>query len=264
MDWFKSKKVKKQLHFDWIIKPKLPWYKRINVLISLFVVLLSIISSYGYLRYTIKNTRSELNSITRKYDRLKQRFLDMKTAKIRLQRELEITKQSQVEVNGNLIDLHQKAQDLTEQVDLYKRVMSANSASESVSIENIQIRQIDQSNEYFLSWVLLQASKNKRDLLMGKLDIKLSGILNSSKNTLNYIKVALEKNPVLVYKFRDFQQFNKKIKLPENFQIEQVTINILDSHSKITKSKTYDWNKIGRQFYVAQTQNQNSGLQNHS
>src|SRR5690606_33559476 len=104
-----------------------------------------------------------------------------------------------------------------------KRIMSgSNMASESILIENIQLLPLSQfatSSAFMLRWVLLQAS-NKRNLLQGKLDIKISGKMGDNVKVLNYSQIALDKNTNLVYKFKDFQQFNKKIKLPEDFIVD--------------------------------------------
>lgn len=272
-----QKKNQKKLHHSWEIKPRLPWYKKLSVLFSFSVLTVSIIGSYLYLNYTLHTTREKLEDVTNSYLELKDNYQNLKIVKIKLQRELEVAKQSQIEVNNNLIGLHQRNQELTEQVDLYKRVTSANRTSESISVANVQAKllednieeslennQEDKISEYFVSWVLLQASSNKRNLIEGKLDIKISGKLDDTVKIFNYSQVAAEKNSKLVYKFRDFQQFNKKIKLPSGYNIETITFEMLDNRTKLTKSKIFEWNIIGRQIHVAEAQIQNQRQQSNS
>lgn len=246
-----------RLHSDWEIKPFIPWHRKPSVLFSFVVLATSIIGSYFYLNYVLYHTRQELTKITKEYKELRQKHISTKTAKIKLQRKLEVAQQSQQEIQSNLLQLHEQSQDLTEQVDLYKRIMSTNRSSESIAIENLQLRVLDadnqSNNEYMISWVLLQASK-KRSLQQGGLDLKIAGKLGDNDKKFNYSQVAVDNKKRLDYQFREFQQFNKKIKLPADFKIENITIEVQDNKTKLSKSKTFDTTILGRQTHVAQAQ----------
>lgn len=245
-------KKKSQFHQQWVIRPHLPWYKQPSIVIAVSAVVISIIGSYVYLNHALQNTGKQLASITKKYSSLSDKYIDIKIAKIKLQRELEVAQQSQVKIKDNLLTLHEQSQDLTEQVDLYKRIMSGNKADEQVLVENVQIRPIDNSNEYTLSLLLLQSSKNK-NLLQGNIDLRLNGKLGNISKTLIYSKLAGSKNFPLAYKFRDFQKINEKIALPVNFKIDEVIIAVTDHNTKQTKTRNFNWDLVGgEEINVAQ------------
>lgn len=256
-------KNKNKQHHSWEIKPALPWYRKKSSIISLSVVLLSVLCSYGYLNYTLYNTHKSLKDVTKNYANLKQEYLRLKTVKVRLQRELDVARQSQAEIQNNLLDMYQQSQDLTTQLDLYKRIMSSNRTSESVLVENFQVKPLEQEDTYLLSWIMLQAS-NKRNLLQGQLNIKLTGKLGDSSKTFDYSQLAVNKNDNLSYKFRDFQYFNNKILLPKEFNVSDITIEISDNKTKITKTKTFSVSMLGRKINVAQTQEQGSRIKTSS
>ncbi len=256
-------RIKKKSDHSWEIKPTLPWYKKRSLVISLVVVFLSLIGSYVYLNYTLYSTNKNLKEITIKYQNLKQEYLSLKSVKVRMQRELDIVRHSQAEIQTNLLDLHQQSQDLTTQLDLYKRIMSSNRTSESVLVENFQVKPLEQEDTYLLSWVMLQAS-NKRNLLEGKLNIKLHGKLGDIAKTFNYSQIAVNKNDNLNYKFRDFQYFNNKIILPKEFNVSDITFEISDDKTTITKSKTFSVSMLGRKINVAQKQEQSSRIKTSS
>lgn len=252
-------KREESLHHTWAITPIMPWYKKPSIMISLFVIVMCIICTYIYLNYALYTTNHRLKEITISYDLLTEKYNETKISKVRLQRELEISKQSQSEVKSNLLDLHQANQDLTEQLDLYKKIMSANRGSESISVENLQLRQLE-DNYYLLSMVLLQASKN-RNLLQGKFNIKIIGELDNVNKVLDYNEIAMKKTNSLTYKFRDFQHFNGKLNLPENFKVNSIKVELQDHKTKVNKHKTFNVTMIGRKINVAQAQNQNNRLQ---
>lgn len=246
---FKSHK----LHHSWEIKPQLPWYKKTSVILSLSIVFTSLIGSYVYLNYTLYTTNQKLFQLSNSYEDLNDEFLALKSTKVRLQRELEIAKQSQTEIKTSLLDLHQANQDLSEQLDLYKRIMSANQSAESILVENLQVRPLEDNEHYILSMVLLQASK-KRTLQQGLLNIKFSGQLGDSTKVFNYSQLAANNDKSLPYKFRDFQHFNNKLVLPKDYIIDNITIEILDNKTKTTKSKNFTVTMIGRKINVAKAQ----------
>ncbi len=237
-------KKHKKLYQELIITRNIPWYKQPLVLLSLSCCTLSILGSYLYLNYALEDTLKQLTSMSRRYNSLSEKYLELKIAKIKMQRALEIAQQSQVKIKDNLLTLHEQSQDLTEQVDLYKRIM-ANKGDEQVLIENVQVRQVDNSKEYSLSFLMLQASKNK-NLLQGSIDVRFKGRSDDILKTLNYSKLAGSKNP-LTYRFRDYQKINERIELPENFKIEEVIIAVTDHGTKQTKTKNFDWDLVGGQ-----------------
>ena len=237
-------KRKKQVYQELIIKRNVPWHKQPHVLIALSGMILSILGSYFYLNYALEDTLKQLTSMSRRYNSLSEKYLEVKIAKIKLQRELEIAKQSTVKIKDNLLTMHEQSQELTEQVDLYKRIMANKSGDEQVLIENVQIRQVDNTNEYNLSFLMLQASKNK-SLLQGSIDVKFKGKTADIAKTLNYSKLAGNKN--LNYRFRDYQKINERIQLPAEFKVEEVIIAVTDHLTKQTKTRNFDWDLVGGQ-----------------
>jgi hypothetical protein len=181
---------------------------------------------------------------------LSDKYTDLKIAKVKLQRELEVAQQSQVKIKDNLLSMHQQSQDLTEQVDLYKRVMSATDTSERVLVENLALSLIethDNKNVYNISFLLLQATK-KKVLVDGTVDVHINGKLGDVSKTLIYSKITNSKNSKsfpLSYRFREFQQVNEKIELPEGFKPEQVLVSLTDKTTKQTKITNFDWGLAG-------------------
>ncbi len=196
----------------------------------------------------------QLSKVSRKYSSLSEKYVDLKITKVKLQRELEVAQQSQVKIKDNLLSLHQQSQDLTEQVDLYKRIMGTEHPDNNIAIENLHLRQIENANQYYLSFVLLQLNK-KKSMLEGRVDLKLQGLINDKSTTFVYSQLTSNKAFPLSYRFRDFQQINEKIELPENFIVRNLIVAITDNKLKQTKTTNFDWNLVGGQeIHVAQNE----------
>lgn len=227
---------------QWIIKQHKVWYKKFSVILSFIICSLAIVGSYVYLNFTLHNTKYKLVKLESDYDVLNTKYLDLKTTKIKLERQLEIALQSHTEIKTNLLNLHQNTQSLTEQVDLYKRIMSVTNSSKEILVENFAITKINsqEDNIYNLSLVLLQASK-KRDYKSGRINISISGKLGDNVKTLSYSQIAVDKNSKLNYKFRDYQHINQAIKLPDDFIAQEVNIEVLDNNKRNIKSQSFAW-----------------------
>ncbi len=242
----KNNKDKIKLYTNRVIKLNVPWYKNPTIMIASVVIIVSMCSSYLYLNYSLQNTLKQLSKVSRKYNSLSDKYDDLKVSKVKLQRELEIVQQSQVKIKDNLLSMHQQSQDLTEQVDLYKRIMAPDGIDANISIENVHLRRINETNDYYLSFVLLQLSK-KKTRVEGLVDFNLNGQIDQKPKTIAYSKIAVDKKFPMRYRFSDFQQINEKITLPQDFQVKNLIITVTDNKLKQTKKTNFDWSSVGGQ-----------------
>lgn len=240
--WFKKNKNQTQsLYSQWVIQPNLPWYKRVPVVLSLTIAGCSILFTAIYLNNYVENTSYELGEVSSKYRRLMKKYIEMKSLNVKLQREIDIAQQSQVTIKDNLFDMHKQTQELTEQVDLYKRIISDGKPGTGLLVTNVKLQKAEnEPSNYLLSLILLQPGK-KKTFLQGALDIQVKGKIADKGYILDYSKLSIGKNASLSYKFRDFQQIHEKLALPPNFVAEKIIITTIDNKTKHANIKNITW-----------------------
>jgi hypothetical protein len=203
---------------------------------------------YTYVNNYNKSAVTVLSKLKDKYNTLKQENLELKTTNIKLERELEISKQSSIEIQDKLLNFHQERQELTERVDLYKRAMF-NAKNDNILIERVSIKLADQArfsllNTYKLDLVLLQASK-QRHQQSGSVQINITGRASDKP-------ASLKNNSIINYGFKDYQILSKEIKLAKNFRVEQLEVVIMDQRNKVVKNQLYSWQYLnGGEINVA-------------
>lgn len=131
------------------------------------------------------------------------------------------------EAHQLIAEQEEHIQQLNKTTAFYRSIMSPEDTMIGLNVQNLHITPLKIANTYRLSWVLIQAGRNKSFI---KGDLKLN--VSESLNNAGAKAVIGAKNTVTKkFKFRYFQEFEVDISLPEKFNPAQVQI-IATSHGK--------------------------------
>jgi len=149
----------------------------------------------------------------------------------------------QMAVEGARSDLKEKQeqiQQLEKDLSFYQGVLAPEKNVKGLQVARLGVEKLSDAGVFRLNWVLTQAGDNSH-YLGGQTTLKIIGRLAGAEKVLSLSDVdAGESN--LVFKFRYFQSFSVRIKLPNLFVVEEVLLNaVTKGGAGHSISKRYKW-----------------------
>ena len=151
-----------------------------------------------------------------------------------------------VQVLQSLKQAQQDAQDLGEELQLYKRLFDSKTpirAENEVSINSFSINYDETSGYYQYRLVLIQLVKVAKPL-QGQWQIEIIGQSNGIDQQLNMNQITLDNHHSQPYQVHRFQKLVGYLQFPTNFNPKQVIIRLIPARPKTATEIRFQWTDL--------------------
>lgn len=217
--------------------------RRIRVYGTLFVILV-LIAAFVAGQVSV---REKTGRLERERGRLTDQVEQLDTALRAARNELalhrtgtQVSQQAQEQVRSEIRDLHGQLAELEEAVAFYKSVMAPGSVEQGLRIEKFDLAATSTPGEFAFRLVLTQVGDNRNNVA-GDILLKLSGVKKEQTIQLSGSDILAAGSDTR-FRFRYFQELTGRLRLPEELQPEQITVEAINGARRNQKTeKTYIW-----------------------
>ena len=224
-----------------------PNKRRLQALLA--VLSLAIMTWVGYTLGS-SGVRMPFSGASKSTAQLKNELSDANEEIRELEKEItRLIKSTEVEVQAaeqNKHALREKEIQLSkinEELVFYRSLLAPEKSGSGVEVRDFSLRASGES-EYYYDFLLTQSSRNNR-VAKGKVNVTIDG---KQGDVMRRIQVTNAEPPLgeaLKYSFKYFQRLNGVFALPENFQPQQVMIEVApSSDSKPPLQLSYSWKEL--------------------
>lgn len=140
--------------------------------------------------------------------------------------------------------LNETVTELTNKVFFYERIISPETAKHGVYVSSFDVTFNKETKKWDYELVLAQAQKGRR-YLKGKYEISFSYFKGDDKELRHISLKKLDKKAGSVFKFKYFQTVLSSVTIPDDINIDEVTITLKVPGSRWNRaqkiSETFEW-----------------------
>jgi len=142
-----------------------------------------------------------------------------------LERSSQIDRQAAQDVRADLGELEEALQASREEIEFYRGIISPGDVKSGLRVHRFSLESGTAAGEYHYELVLTQLKRNEHHV-SGVVEWKISGQMQGEPADLALADVTRPAVEQLKFRFRYFQNIAGSLTLPENFEPEQVTLQI--------------------------------------
>ena len=178
------------------------------------------------------------------FEALQQRLQEKSNMLAFIKTELEVERMTSMALKNKMSELIAENQQQIKELSIYQKVMAPELEKEGIFVESFLITPIDQSKRnYRYELVLMQKAKRRR-FQSGKVILTLSGKRDDKPTRYRLHDLNPDSTKNQTYKFKYFQAFEGKIKLPESFEVDMVQIRIMPKKKGPASLFNLNWQNL--------------------
>ena len=139
-------------------------------------------------------------------------------------------------------ELEGRVSELSEEVRFYKRLMAPSELERGLQIAELTLEETMEPDELAYDLLLTQAAR-RRDWVQGKVNVDVLGKRQKEDVVLSLTDLADVDGYPLKFRFRYFQDFTGKIRLPDDFTPVSVVVTAVRDNGKDIQ-RTFQWRQI--------------------
>lgn len=228
--------------------------QRHPVLMLLFVlVILLAIAMGGWTLFDYGRHRAGYDSLQadevrktneRRLDELQEQVSVLRGELARLKTGKEVDTFANEEVKKTLASLQQVNQELREELQFYRSIVSPDRGRPGVHIHNFNLTQGENSGEYYYNITLIhiQGLDKHHRQVKGELKLVVEGEQEGVTRRFDLAELASTKNGTIRFVFKYFKRFEGRLVLPRGFLPRTVQVEAVSGTSKIKGDiKQIEW-----------------------
>ena len=205
----------------------------------------------GYLIYEFGRIEADYNIVdaTNERDAYEDRIAGLEKEIVSLKEEIallethrDIDREAYDEVEASLTALQAKIQEQTDAIAFYRGIVSPEDGAAGLKVQDLELTRGEEEHSYNVRLVLVQSLKHDRKV-SGDVNLSIEGEQAGSTVTYEYGQLLpqdAESN--WPFSFRYFQDFDRKIVLPDGFTPERITIEVRSRTRSIDSiEESYSW-----------------------
>ncbi|WP_406671991.1 DUF6776 family protein [Natronospira sp.] len=231
-----------------VVKAYRPWRYRITIAILLLLAITAVIYAYqrgltdgGYFQTEARAEREAMQSQLEQAAQLETRLRDRLAV---LERAQEVNQAARENLRQDLLSLQDEIQGLEEELAFYRGIVSPEDGQSGLQIQEFSISPGREDGEYRFTLMLIQAMTHDRRV-EGEIRLAVEGRQDDESLSLDVSELGDHDN--LAFSFRYFQGFDGRLRLPEGFEPEQVSVTVSPrgrNRSQIEES--FEWPELER------------------
>jgi hypothetical protein len=223
------------------------WITRI-VVVALIVVSAYLVFEYGRISagYDIVEAGNTSQAYKDRIMQLGDNIIELKQDVAILETNREVDRESYREVEGSLGSLQAKIQEQRNAIAFYRGIVSPSDGNSGLRVQDLKFSRGKVEREFNVRLVLVQAMKHDRKV-SGDVNLTIVGDQNGREKTYAFTQlVPVDADRSWPFSFRYFQNFDRKVVLPDGFTPERITVEV--------RSKTRSISSIEESFAWATSQ----------
>ncbi|MBT8100257.1 MAG: hypothetical protein KJO82_10925 [Gammaproteobacteria bacterium] len=217
------------------------------LIIGLIVVGAYLVFEFGRIQadYNIVDAIEERQAFEDQIDTLNAEIVALKEEVVRLETHQEIDRQAYEDVEYSLVALQAKIQEQTDAIAFYRGIVSPADGAAGLRVQDLKLTRGEAERVYNVRLVLVQSLKHDRKVT-GDVNLSIVGSQDGKDTSYPLAQLLQEQGDgKWVFSFRYFQDFDRKIVLPDGFTPETIMIEV--------RSRTRSIDSIEESFAWATT-----------
>jgi len=192
--------------------------------------------------YDVIDAGNESQAYVDHIQALDNEIIDLKQEIAILETNHEVDRESYKEVEASLTQLQMKIQEQRDAIGFYRGIVSPSDGNSGLRVQNLKLTRGKAEREFNLRLVLVQAMKHDRKV-SGDVNLSVVGSQDGAETT--YVLAQLlpdEADKVWAFSFRYFQDFERRLVLPDGFTPERITVEVRSKTRSISSiEESFDW-----------------------
>lgn len=192
--------------------------------------------------YNIVDAINEKQELIGVITELEDEIVALKQEIALLETNREVDRESYQVVEANLADLQRKIQEQSEAIAFYRGIVSPKDGGRGLRVQDLRLSQGQSDRHYSLHLVLVQVMQHDRSV-EGEVDLTIEGVQEGVATAYELEELlADEESGNWPFAFRYFQNFDREIVLPQGFEPEKISIEVISRTKSIASVKeSFDW-----------------------
>ena len=153
-------------------------------------------------------------------------IIDLKQEIAILETNREVDRESYKAVEASLSQLQAKIQEQRDAIAFYRGIVSPSDGNSGLRVQDLKLTRGKAEHEFNLRLVLVQAMKHDRKV-SGDVSLSVVGSQNGVETTFELAQLLVdESDSAWPFSFRYFQDFDRRIVLPDGFTPERIDVAV--------------------------------------
>ena len=223
--------------------PTRVWATRIGLLL-LAAVAVYLLYEFGRIQagYNVVDASRERQALEYEIASLESEIVSLKEQIALLETHRSIDREAYSEVETSLADLQGKIQEQKDAIAFYRGIVSPADGNKGLRVQDLKLTRSNNEREYNIRLVLVQAMQHDRKV-SGNVSLTIDGDQDGVDTTYSYAQLLPEEGkPEWAFSFRYFQDFDRRVVLPDGFTPHQVNIEVQSRTRSIASIvESYPW-----------------------
>jgi hypothetical protein len=192
--------------------------------------------------YDIVEAGNEAQDYVDHIQALDNEIADLKQEIAILETNREVDRASYKEVEASLTQLQAKIQEQRDAIAFYRGIVSPSDGNSGLRVQDLKLTRGKAEREFNLRLVLVQAMKHDRKV-SGNVSLSVVGSQDGAETTYGLAQLLPdEADRVWAFSFRYFQDFERRLVLPDGFTPERITVEVRSKTRSISSiEESFDW-----------------------
>lgn len=215
-----------------------------GIIVALVLVSGYLIFEYGRIRAGYDTV--EAGNIEQAYENrimvLDDRIIQLKQEIAILETNRDIDRESYKQVETELTSLQSKIQEQRDAIAFYRGIVSPTDGNSGLRVQDLKLTRGKDEREFSLRLVLVQAMTHDRKV-SGDVNLSVEGNQDGVLTTYAFTDLLpSEEEKAWVFSFRYFQDFDRKLLLPDGFTPERITVEVRSRTRSISSiEESFAW-----------------------
>jgi hypothetical protein len=214
------------------------------IVVALIVVSAYLIFEYG--RISAGYDLVEAGNISQAYEdrimQLENNIIELKQEVAILETNRAVDRESYKEVEASLGTLQAKIQEQRDAIGFYRGIVSPSDGNSGLRVQDLKFTRGKSEREFNVRLVLVQAMKHDRKV-SGDVSLSIIGDQNGTEMTYAFTQlVPKDVDQSWPFSFRYFQNFDRRLVLPDGFTPERITVEVRSRTRSISSiEESFAW-----------------------
>lgn len=215
------------------------------------IILLALVAGGAYLVYEFGRIQAGYNAIDATAERqgYEQHIAALETNIVALKEQIallethrDIDREAYTEVEVSLTELQAKIQEQKDAIAFYRGIVSPADGNKGLRVQDLQLTRGKAEREYNIRLVLVQALQHDRKV-SGNVNLTIDGDQDGIEMTYTYAQLLPEESESgWAFSFRYFQDFDRRVILPDGFTPQRVNIEVESRTRSIASiAESFSW-----------------------
>ena len=192
--------------------------------------------------YNIVDAIAEQQASLGEIDVLENRIVELKQEIALLETHRNVEREAYHVVETNLTDLQRKIQEQQDAIAFYRGIVSPKDGGRGLRVQDLKLTRGKEERHYNVRLVLVQVMQHDRSV-KGVVDFSLEGAQDGVATAYKLPQLLAEDgSSSWPFAFRYFQDFDRKLILPDGFMPEKINVEVISNTKSIANVKqSFDW-----------------------